>query len=65
MRRLLWGLVILLIILFAVFCCVNAHSWNSNLVSMISGLWSAVATVILGIIAVWQNKRYTSIVSTQ
>lgn len=25
---------------------------------MISGLWSALATVVLGGIAFWQNKRY-------
>lgn len=54
-----WCIIIIIILLsLAVFCCINAGEWNSNLVSMISGLWSAVATVILGAIAVWQNKRY-------
>lgn len=51
-------IAILIIFLLAVFCCIAAPCWNANLVSMISGLWSAVATVVLGLIAVWQNKRY-------
>ena len=46
------------IIIMAVYCCINAKSWNPNLVSMVSGLWSAVATFVVGIIAYWQSKRY-------
>ena len=42
----------------ALICCILCHRWDSNLVSMISGLWSALATVVLGGIAFWQNKRY-------
>lgn len=33
-------------------------SVNGNAVTVISGLWSAGATIGLGIIAIWQNKRY-------
>ena len=31
---------------------------NGNCVTIISGLWSAVATAAIGGIAYWQNKRY-------
>ena len=34
---------------------------NKNCVTIISGLWSAVATAVLGGIAYWQNKRYKSL----
>lgn len=53
----LW-LVVAVPILLAIVCCVFAHSWNSNFVSMLSGLWSAVATVVLGLVAFKQNCRY-------
>ena len=50
--------VIIAVIGCAAYCCVNAKCWNSNFVSMISGLWSAVATLAVGIIAYWQNRQY-------
>lgn len=46
------------LVLLAILCCVFAHAWNPNFVSMLSGLWSGIATVALGAIAYWQNKRY-------
>lgn len=33
-------------------------SCNRNFTTMLSGLWSALATVVLGIIALWQNNQY-------
>jgi hypothetical protein len=33
-------------------------SRHGDFVTMLSGLWSALATVILGIIALWQNRQY-------
>lgn len=33
-------------------------SCNNNFVTMLSGLWSAFATVVLGFIAIWQNRQY-------
>ena len=63
MRRQIWGkaiifFLIILIIALAAFCCIKAKDWNSNLVSMISGLWSAIATFAVGIIAYLQSKKY-------
>ena len=52
------ALIIIALLGIAVFCCINASSWESNTVSMISGLWSAVATLLVGIIAYWQTKKY-------
>ena len=46
------------LVLLAILCCVFAHALNPNFVSMLSGLWSGIATVALGAIAYWQNKRY-------
>ena len=34
------------------------YCYNGNCVTIISGLWSAVATAAIGGIAYWQNKRY-------
>lgn len=50
--------IIAIIVIFAVVCCVCAPNWDDNLVSMLSGLLSAFATVVLGVIALLQNKRY-------
>ena len=52
--RLAVGLTILL----ATVCCCCAPYWNGNFVSMLSGLWSAAATVVLGVVAFMQNSRY-------
>lgn len=55
-----WKLALIIIVLLslAVLCCIKASSWESNTVSMISGLWSAVATFVVGVIAFWQTKKY-------
>ena len=57
-RKVVIIFVIILIICLAVFCCIMTRYWDSNLVSMISGLWSALATFVVGIIAFCQSKRY-------
>lgn len=33
-------------------------SCNGNFTTILSGLWSAFATIVLGIIALWQNSQY-------
>ena len=45
-------------VLMALVCCVLAPTWNPNVATIISGLWSAVATAAVGAIAYWQNKQY-------
>ena len=53
-----WAIGALAIILLVglPFCFVPYMS--SNLATLISGIWSALATAILGFIALWQNRRY-------
>lgn len=51
-------LIIVVLLFIAVYCCINARNWEPNTVSMISGLWSAVATFMVGVIAYWQTKKY-------
>lgn len=46
--------IIVLIVLSLKYDIIN----NGNAVTMISGFWSAFATVILGLVAFWQNKQY-------
>ena len=64
MNKLKWwqGLLILAFILLAVAGAILSIMYdianNNNAVTMLAGLWSAVATVFLGGIAIWQNKRY-------
>ena len=58
MKKIVWifgGLIITLGLVFP-FCFVSCM--NPNLATLISGIWSALATVTLGLIALWQNKRY-------
>lgn len=50
--------IALMVIIIAVISFIHCDSYTSNQATMISGLWSAFATVILGGIAVWQNMRY-------
>ena len=49
---------IMTILATMILCCVFAKEMNPNFVSMLSGIISAMATIILGIIAMWQNKQY-------
>lgn len=43
------------------------YDWkeNGNCVTVISGLWSAAATAVLGGIAYWQNKKYKQLADQQ
>ncbi len=52
------ALVILFIIFLAILSLLYDNKVNGNWVTMLAGFWSAIATVTLGFIAVWQNKRY-------
>ncbi len=51
-------LACILVLGLAVLCVIRASAWEANTVSMISGLWSAVATFAVGYIAFYQNKKY-------
>ena len=37
------------------------YNHNGNAVTTISGLWSAAATIVVGLIAFWQSKKYKEI----
>jgi hypothetical protein len=55
------GMLSFLIIIVVIAAIVSIEYdifFNGNAITMVAGLWSAAATVILGIIAVWQNMRY-------
>lgn len=56
---------VLLVIMGLVGCIINITlsfivKNNSNIFTAVSGWVSGIATIILGIIAVWQNKQYKS-----
>ena len=55
-----WWFWLIIIGLFVtnVICAIKSNNSNANLFTAISGWVSAIATVVLGCIAVWQNKRY-------
>lgn len=48
---------IILVALLAV-CLSCAHNWNSNFVSLLGGVLSALATVFLGSLTLYQMKQY-------
>ena len=50
------GALAIVLLLGLPFCFVCRMS--SKVATLISGIWSALATVTLGLIALWQNKRY-------
>lgn len=39
-------------------CAFRANSMSANVASIIGGILSVAATTVLGVIALWQNKRY-------
>ncbi len=65
MKKIVWifgGLIITLGLVLP-FCFVPCM--NPNLATLISGIWSALATVTLGLIALWQNKKYKQLADQQ
>lgn len=57
-KTLVGPFIALMVIIVAVISFIYCDNFTPNQATMISGLWSAFATVILGGIAVWQNMRY-------
>lgn len=59
MRKIILPIIIILVILVAIivsFC--YDYQINGNVLTILSAMWSAAATALLGGIAYWQNKRY-------
>ena len=61
-----WTMIIIIIAVIALSivttaCVHRANCMTANTATMASGAISATATVILGVIAVWQNKRYKAL----
>lgn len=52
------SICILGIISIVILLCANCTWMTSNLASILGGVLSAVATVLLGIVAIWQNIEY-------
>lgn len=57
--------VSLIVIILAVLSLLYDYHKNGNCVTMIAGLWSALATLAVGVIAYWQNKRYKQLADQQ
>lgn len=52
-----WVIIILALLLNVGFALLSPSN-NANIFTAVSGWISAIATIVLGCIAVWQNKRY-------
>ena len=51
-------IAIILLVLASIICLGFANKMSSNRASIMGGALSVAATTLLGMIAVWQNKRY-------
>lgn len=49
---------IILLVLASVACLACANCMSSNFASIMGGVLSVAATTLLGVIAVWQNRKY-------
>lgn len=47
-----------ILIIASVICVFRANSMSANVASIIGGILSVAATTVLGLIALWQNRRY-------
>ena len=56
LNKIIGAIIFLLVISFV--CIVFANCMTANSASILGGVLSALATVFLGVIAFWQNKRY-------
>lgn len=54
-------IVILILGVLVFFSLAYDHQNNGNCATTISGLWSAAATLVVGLIAYWQSKKYKKI----
>lgn len=54
----IWILSLVALAIITIVACLCAKYVQSNVATMISGALSALATVILGSIAIWQNVQY-------
>lgn len=52
------GVIIGVLVVLAVLSIVFADKISANMISAISGSIGVIATTVLGVIALWQNKRY-------
>lgn len=53
-----FGIAITITVILAIKTVLYDIQTNGNAVTSLSGIWSAFATIVLGGIAYWQNKRY-------
>ena len=56
-----WLLAIVILLIFLILIYISFrydYLINGNITTMLAGLWSAFATGIIGLIALYQNKRY-------
>ena len=61
MKKKIFNIIAIIIVVFlAVLSCYydSCNNGQHSFATMLSGLWSAAATVVLGFIAVWQNMQY-------
>jgi len=49
---------IIVLSIVSAFCIFFASQMDTNVASIIGGILSVIATTVLGVIALWQNKRY-------